>query len=175
MIEARHKFPRVRLDLSVVARESARLADDLTKLMVGQNQLSLLHYRKKVSGDTLKAVRGRTVQASATYHHRQVVGGAGYKFIRDGRRKGAKMPIRYVGTGSRGGKVFEPVPLLMRWFILKGIPRSAWFPICRAISRNGIKPTPIDRRAVQQARPEINRYARATGTRIARGIIRYAN
>lgn len=172
MLHADVKFSnRLRIDSSVIAREASTLADDLTKLLVAENQLALLFYRKKVSGDTLYSVTRKTVQATATFHHRQVVGGAGYKFIRDGRRPGAKMPIRFVGVGPRGGKQFEPVPLLMRWFQMKGIPRAFWFVICRNIARRGIKPVPIDKRAITQAMPTVKRYVNQTQARIVRGLL----
>lgn len=175
MFEIGLKFDKVVIDAGVVARAAPQLADDLTRLLIAQNQLALLHYHKKVSGDTLLSVSGRTVQATTSFIHKQVVAGAGYKFILSGRKSGRKMPVRYIGVGVRGGKIFEPVPLLLRWFLLKGIPREAWFPIMRSIVRRGIRPVPVDQHAMRQSAPHIKRLVRQTSNVIMRGIIRHAN
>ena len=167
------QFQRVRLDTSVPAREIEILAARLTQLMIQANQVSLLSFNKKATGETLMSIKAGGARIdSATYQQRQVVAGGGWKFIHSGRRAGAKMPVYYAGAGPRGGKIFEPLPRMLAWFTALGIPRSAWFPIMRRISRRGIRPRNVAERALRNSRGEITSEAKQAGYRIARSIVR---
>lgn len=172
MLEASYKSGRIVFDTSAIARETELLADRLAGTMIAQNQVALLGFGAKATGGTLRSIRLGTRVSTATFQRRQIIAGHGYKFIVSGRRAGAKMPIRLVGTGKRGGKIFEPVPSMLEWFNVLGIPREAWFPIMRAISRRGIQPRNVPLRALQAARPHIARDVKAAAVAIGRQLVR---
>ncbi len=172
MLELTVKFSRlVRIVNQTASTEGERLADDLARLMTGQTQIALLQMGKKVTGDTLKSIKWRSIQNTFTFQHRIVEAGAGWRFIVAGRRAGAKMPVAVVGEGPRGGKIFQPLPEMLKWFNALGIPRDQWFPIMRAISIRGIKPTDVPGKAIRNANSTINKYTRDAAARIKRGII----
>jgi hypothetical protein len=76
-----------------------------------------------------------------------------------------------IGTGVRGGKIFEPLPALITWFNALNISRDAWFPILRAISRRGIPPKDVPGRAIREGWGSVMRQARLSAYRIANGLV----
>jgi hypothetical protein len=153
------------------------LADNLTKLMVGEVQIALLSFNAKATGRTLTSVKGRVAPSTPTFQHRQVTAGYGYQYVDQGTGPAAghsqgKYPLRYVGQGVRGGKLFDPVDNLKEWFVLRGIPQSLWFPIVRKIAQSGIKPRKVTERAVQWATPDIRSHITTAAARIANGLIK---
>ena len=172
MLEVTATVRRVKIDTNHISVQAGRLADDLARLMTGRVQTTLLQYRKKVSGDTLASVGWHVIQNSLLRQRRHVTAGWGFKFIVSGRKPGKPMPVRLVGEGPRGGKIFEPQPKMLQWFRMKGIDRSLWWPIMRSIARNGIQPLDIPHLALRNSRSEINALCRLAGVRIAHGILR---
>ena len=137
------------MDLAHLNREAALLADRVAASATNEVKLAIVSFGAIASGETLRETKWRTVAdrqaalfgvaATGTFK-RQVVSSRALRFIVSGRKAGSKMPVRMIGTGKRGGKVFEPLPALVKWFTISKIPRAAWFPILRAISRRGIPP-----------------------------------
>lgn len=180
MFVAEVKFRGVRLDPRAVTRQASLLADKAAASLVNEVKLSLVSYGAIATGKTLRSVRASTGRnrpqalfgvASTGTFRRSVLAAEGMKYIVSGRRPGAKMPIRYVGQNQRGGKVFEPLPSLLEWFTALNIPREAWFPILRAISRRGIPPKPVPQRAVLAAMPNVRIHATAAARAIANTIV----
>lgn len=172
---------RARINLPHLNSEASFLADRLAGSLTNYTKLALVSFGKVATGGTLRSVRwvglgNRNAAQFGVASHgtfkRQVIAGKGLFFIQSGRRAGAKMPVRMVGTGPRGGKIFEPLPALIQWFNALNIPKSAWFPILRAIKRRGIKPTPVTKRAVEMAGPFIKAESALTGARIAANLIK---
>lgn len=172
-IEVKVKFPKVYFENAVIVNEVEKLADRLAATMTAQTQIALLSFRAKATGGTLRSIKpGGLRIATAYFQRRQVIASEGFKFIVSGRRKGAKMPIRMVGVGPRGGKIFEPLPALVRWFNVLGIPKAAWFPILRSISRKGIKPRNVPARAIKDGRRAVQNDVRAAVRNISRNVIK---
>lgn len=181
MIDVQVKFPKIELDHTVVNNEARRLADNLESSLVNFTKLSLISFGKIATGRNLKAIKGINVserllqpfgKAATGQIKRQVVGDRSLRFIISGRKAGRKMPVRVVGTGPRGGKIFQPLPAMLEWFNIMNIPRSAWFPILRAIKMRGIAPANVPQQALRMAKPAINRYTQTATMNIARGIIK---
>lgn len=185
MFEAELKsFPKVGVNISHLNTQSTQLADEVAATVTNYTKIALVSFSKIATGGTLRSIHWRSVQdrsaamfgaASHGIHKRQVVADRSFFFIQSGRRAGAKMPVRMIGTGPRGGKLFEPLPALVRWFNALAIPRSAWFPILRAIKARGIRPTPVAQRAVTMAMPAVQAQAQAAAVRISVGLIKNAS
>lgn len=180
MFTVSYQFHGLRFNPAVVNREGAMLADKVGASVTNYTKLALVSFGAIATGGTLRGIvlRSGTNRPVAMFGvaatglwQRQVVAPKSFHFIVSGRRAGAKMPIRFVGTGKRGGKIFEPLPALVRWFNALSIPQSAWFPILRAISRRGIPPKNVPARAVQQSRPIVQAYAQQAAYNISRGIL----
>lgn len=170
-----------RFDTNHLNAEVSALADKVAGTMTNYAKLSLISFGKVASGGTLRATTWRDAGgrnnaifgvAATGLQRRQIVSGMGWFFITSGRRAGAKMPIRLIGTGPRGGKVFEPLPALVRWFTALNIDKTAWFPILRAIKVRGIKPIPLARRAIQMGMPAVQSDVRVAAMRISQGLIK---
>lgn len=166
MFEFEVKFPRVRLDIAVVNTEANRLADTLQDSLVNYTKLALTSYGKIATGGTIRGVekgpatnRPQALFGVASYgtFRRQVIAPKSFKFIVSGRKAGRKMP---------------PVNALVPWFEALGIPKEAWFPILRAISRRGIQPRNVPLRAKRMAARTIYNQSVLTAQRIGRGIIK---
>jgi len=174
-------FQRVRLNRNVVNQAATQLMAKIDPAVVQGMKQAMVEMNAVRSGRTQRSIRSRKVASRSLSSqgggilHRQVVGNKALGEIISGRGAGQPMPVRMVGIGKRGGRVFEPLPNMLRWFVETGIPKSQWFPIMRAISRRGIRPKNIPKRAVEIARPNITVHARAAGFQIARGIITRAN
>ncbi len=172
---------RARLDTSVINQQAGMLADYVADTGVNHTKLALVSFGAIATGGTLRGIkRGGGLNhrqaplgtASTGIFKRQVTAPKAFKFIVSGRRAGAKMPIRLVGRGKRGGKIFEPLPALITWFTALGIPKAAWFPILRAISRRGILPKNVPERAVRGMMPAVRQQAGLVAGYIARGIVK---
>ncbi len=166
MFEVEVKFPRVRLDISVVNTEANRLANAAQESLVNYTKLALASYGKIATGGTLRGVRKGAASnrpqavfgvASHGTFRRAVIAPKAFYFIVSGRRAGAKMP---------------PLQALIPWFNALGIPETAWFPILRAISVRGIRPRNVPLRARRMAARSIYNESVISAQRIAQGIIK---
>lgn len=195
------KFPKIILDHQHVNVEMALLTKRVEAGMVNYVKLALVAYSKIATGDTINSIRPAFIANKELtspngygFWLRKITGDYGLKFIISGRRPGAKMPVRLVSgsfdpagrgskfrgaggryvkvTGRRGGRQFEPVPAMLRWFLALNIPRNRWFPIMRAIAKRGIKPVDIRGKALQDARPMLQREASLAAMNISRGLIK---
>lgn len=204
-IDVQVKFPKIAFDYRAINEEMLVLASKTTASLVNYVKLALVAHAKVVTGDTIRSIRSIEVsnhsilpiKNSAGLWHRQVIGDYGLKFIMSGRRPGAKMPVRLVsgtfdfsgrgskvrGTngrfikvvGKRGGRQFEPVPAMLRWFLALNIPKNLWFPIMRSIAKRGIKPVNIGAHAINEARPIMQTYANQAAVNIASRMIKVEN
>lgn len=181
MFDVSYKFPRITLDLTVVNREASLLATRSASSISNQVKLALTSFGAIATGDMLRSIHPEFVSdrplmplgvASTGLSRRSVIGNRPLRFVISGRRPGARMPVHKVGTGPRGGGIFEPLPAMRNWFAVLNIPRSAWFPILRAIALRGIPPKPVGHIAVREARPLIGMYLDRATMNIARGIIK---
>jgi hypothetical protein len=172
MIKVEYRFERLKLNVPHVTRQVEKLADDITDLLVVNNRIALITANKKVTDKTFNSVKARSVRRTRFVQHRQVVAGQGFKFIRDGRKAGSKMPVRMARMSVRSGKpIFAPQPRLAAWFKALGIEKSEWFPIMRAIARRGIRPIRIDHHAITRAVPQIRSMCQTAAINIGRGIL----
>jgi len=181
MIEVDVKFPKIAINYPLVNTEADKLALNIQEALVGYTKNALMTLGAIATGRNYRAIRGEFVTsrrlalfgvAQTGLVQRRVVGDASLKFIISGRKAGAKMPVRMVGTGPRGGKIFEPLPEMLRWFTFLAIPKSAWFPILRAIKERGIKPRNVPKLALGMAQPSINQFTQHAAANIARGIVK---
>lgn len=172
MLQVYFTFPYLEFDTPFVAREVDMLADRMAQILVAQNQITLLEYGKRVSGDTLRSVQWDTVTSSPELQVRRVIADAGFKFIRDGRKAGKPMPVYVAGATKTGRLLYEPLPTMLRWFQILAIPRSKWFPIMRRISIKGIKPLDVPSKAIRSGTPAMKKTLKLTSGVIARGIIK---
>lgn len=184
MIEVGVTFPKIAINYPLVNSEADKLALNIQEALVGYTRNALIALGAVATGRNYRAIKGEFVTsrrlalfgvAQTGLVKRRVVGDESLKYIISGRKAGAKMPVRVAGTGPRGGKIFEPLPAMLRWFTFLAIPKSAWFPILRAIKANGIKPRNVPQRALEMAQPSINAFTRHATANIARGIIKVTN
>lgn len=155
---------------STIARNSARAADEIADSVKNYVKLALVGKSKIATGKTLQSIAVQFVLNSPSrgIFTRNVIGSKSWLNIQFGRRAGGKMPVQVVaGVTKKGGKLFQPAPELLQWFLALNIPRVRWFPIMRAIARRGIKPTNIRDSAIHAARQRINDIANRTAQTIA--------
>lgn len=164
-------FERVRAYKTPVTLAASNLMTKLAPLLVGTTRQAVIMFGADSGGRTAKSIRQRSVSATAGFLHRQVIGDAGLRAMIGGRKAGKKMPVQQVGSGRRGGKVFEPLPEMLKWFNDHGIPKSSWFPILRSIAKDGRAPQNVPKRAVDLARTQIRAHSQTAAMHIAQGII----
>lgn len=181
MFDITIKFPKIRLDHHIVNSEAIILADKTAETLKNEVKLAIVHFSAIASGGTLRSIQAKFISnrlqqpfgvASTGIFKRQIIGARSLHFIISGRKRGAKMPVRRIGTGSRGGGIFEPLPAMLAWFQVLNIPRSRWFPILRAIKVRGIRPKDVPGKAITAAQYNITGYKQAAAANIARGIIK---
>lgn len=128
----------------------------------------LLRNGKRATGKTIESIRGET-EATATSIKIRIKGKKSLLFVITGRRKGAPLPVRKVGSR------FELFPELKAWKQAIGFS-GADFLLARAISKKGIPPLPLPSLIVQENRSliisEITQiYVREVG-QVAGNIVR---
>lgn len=146
------RSPDFRADALI--RNASDLATKVADSHANYLKISITRHRAIATGKTLQSVRSEFILDSPTrgQFRRSITAKNSWWFIQQGRKAGAKMPIKRVGTTSKGRPIFEPLPEMLEWFQALNIPRAAWFPILRAIKRRGIKPRDIQGRAMRLAR-----------------------
>lgn len=146
-----------------IARASAELAQALGSMYANQLRTAIARKKAIATGKTLGSVKNELVVDSASrgIFRRAVTANRSWQNIQGGRRAGAKMPVRKVGSR------FEPFPELVEWFQALGIPKAAWFPILRKIAKNGIKPRNIRDLAVRLGNQRLYQLSQNTGNKIA--------
>lgn len=166
------EFPNIELNIPLLNAEARALADRLMLVMFNYTRQAMISYGAVATRQTFNSIQKRVVGNSSRQMERAIVANPALKFIISGRRRGAKMPVRRVGTGKRGGGIFEPLPEMLKWFRWAGIPREAWFPILRSIKRNGIPARNVPARAMREARATVHRQVQWTAVRITKGIVK---
>jgi hypothetical protein len=156
---------------SPITFESNQLMTKLAPLLVDSVRQSVVMMGAEQGGNTAKSIRQRTLASTAGRLHRQIIGDEGLRAMVRGRKAGGKMPVRQVGTGKRGGKVFEPLPQMLKWFNGLNIPKSSWFPIMRSLVATGTPPKRVIERAIQMAKPAMRAQVRLTAMQMGRGVI----
>ena len=114
---------------------TAKIADRVIDLLIREIELELKARKKVVTGRTLKSLTGVSDE-SFRRAFIKVLSDPSLGYIISGRRKGAKYPGEVVD-----GK-FELFPEVREWKEKVGFGGTD-FVLARAISENGIKPTPI--------------------------------
>src|SRR5260221_7216624 len=118
------KFPKITLDDNVINNETEILASNLERLLTNHAKLAIVSFGAIATGTNLRAIHAERIKCRRVRFFGRgdfseikfrIVGDASLKFIISGRRPGAPMPIHKVGTGPRGGKIFEPLPAMLRW------------------------------------------------------------
>jgi hypothetical protein len=161
-------FPKLDI-MGALAIECPLIAQDIAEEHARQLKLALISSKKVASGKTLQSVTvgGSFDSGSRSIFKRRVLASRSWIFINDGRRAGSKMPVHQVGTGPRGGKIFEPLAEMLSWFLTLGIPKAAWWPIMAKIKRDGIKPVRIAEMSVKNSRPRTTHIIAYRARRIA--------
>lgn len=165
-VETQQSPPQV--DQKMLDTEAKNLSDELSQEYARQVRLVLVSKKKLATGETYRNVRAELVLDSASRgtFFRRVVGSRSLFYITMGRKAGAKLPIRKVGTNTRGKPRFEPLPSMLLWFAALGIPFKAWWPILLKMKRRGIRPLNVQKLALDLALPRF-----AVKVRLAAAVI----
>jgi hypothetical protein len=172
-------FQKARINPRVVNEGAQLLMDKISPALVEATKSAMVVLGAVNTGRTQRSIHSRKVASRSVQGtgggliHRQVVGNKVLGEIIEGREAGQPMPVRWIRKGKRGN-IFTPLPSMLKWFLMNGIPRESWFPIMRDIAINGIQPKNIPARAVRIALPAIRTHSRWAGMYIARGIIQRA-
>lgn len=124
-----------------IKKAMEELGEETVKELIKQ----LIKADKKATGQLIKSIDYRLIEASNDFIV-QIIDNGSLKWVDVGRRKGAKQP---------------PMKALDKWVIARGIaprdkkgrfiPReSVKFLIARSIKRNGIKPTNVIRKTIDE-------------------------
>jgi hypothetical protein len=144
-----------KVDVGAIENEARQLAEEMAELYA-RNARGVLRSRGKgVRSGAVEGVKPVMNASSSRGGFRAAVAAPPslrLKEIQDGRRPGAKAPLVRVGTGPRGGGVFEAVVGLREWLRARGIPRRADYPIAMSIARKGIKPVDVQGKAMEATR-----------------------
>lgn len=164
---------RPQVNALAIPRNAAKAADEIAQTVKNQVKLAIVRRSKIATGKTLKSIETERILDSPSrgMFRRHVVGARSWLNIQNGRRAGAKMPVRRIsGAMKKGGGLFVPLPEMLEWFLALNIPRARWFPILRAIKKRGIKPVDIRDRAVRESRQMIGGIAGKTARAIAKEL-----
>jgi hypothetical protein len=123
----------------IIAQECGHMRDDITREYATQVRRALISTDSVVSSKTLNSVRDRKGYGSQTQFRGHVTMVKTWLFTQRGRGPG-KMPIAKTGVSLKTGRAtFQPLPEVASWFLARGVPREAWWPILRSIGRKGTK------------------------------------
>jgi hypothetical protein len=166
----------------VVQQECQRLSRDLSEEYARQTRLSLVLAQKVALGGTLRSVRAEQQStASRDVFRSRVVAARSIVYINDGRRAGARHPVRFIGTESyttkkgqtRERKLFDVLEPFKTWLLHFSIPRAAWWLILMKIKKRGIRAQPIQSLTLRRAEPRKQTLCRHAAQSIARRMFSY--
>jgi hypothetical protein len=135
----------------IVSSEAYVLADDMAGEFKSKFKQAITTARAINRGELINSVDVVSHGGSRGLFQRNITAARQWVFVDRGRRAGAPMPVRVVGTNERGKPIFAS--LMAAWFLQLNIPTYLWWPIMRRIAERGIEPKHIQSIALRNSEP----------------------